>query len=280
VIDNNSTDGSKMKIESMFDSKLVSVVQNVKNLGSTARNIGILNKSADYNFVFDDDISPTNPNIIFETVILLENNKYFGALCFRCINYYSNQTEYSNFSEIASRKTIDNLYECMSVTGNGMCFRTTAMNGFTGYEDWMFWGGEEFPFAMKMLFNKIPIAYSEQIGIFHRRADRIITSEKSIEIEVRNNLWTAFKFFPLPIAIYFSLHHFFRRFLLNLVRGNKENVIASCIGIKKGLLGLNKIFSNRNTLTVSALARHNRWFINLFFRVRNTKKNFLEFGHP
>lgn len=42
----------------------------------------------------------------------------------------------------------------------------------------------------------------------------------------------------------------------------------------KGLLGLNKIFSNRNTLTVSALARHNRWFINLFFRVRNTKRIF------
>lgn len=73
-------------------------------------------------------------------------------------------------------------------------------------------GGEEFPFAMKMLFNKIPIAYSEQIGIFHRRADRIITSEKSIEIEVRNNLWTAFKFFHYQLQFIFHFITFLEDF--------------------------------------------------------------------
>lgn len=280
VIDNCSTDDSANKVEKEFiNYPNVSVIRQEKNYIALSRNVAINNTSANYNFIFDDDISPNNPDLIFDTVQLLEKNKQFAALCFECVNYYSGAVEFADFMQY-SAKRVNDIGDCIAVVGCGMCFRTEAMTGFGGYENWMNWGGEEFGLALKMMHYKLKIAYTPKLRILHRRAERVIKSDKSMEFDLRTNIKSVSMFFPIPIAFCFILFFTSRRLLKIIFNKDKALFYSWKKGIKSAVADLPEIIRNRKPITMAYLAYYNRWFLNLFNIPRHTISNINKYGHP
>ena len=127
-----------------------------------------------------------------------------------------------------------------------------------------------FPFALAMvlLHHDIPVALDRRFTLIHRHAARAVTPARAIEADTRNNIWIAFKYFPLPLAIGVALLHTTRRFAMAVVKRKPGGRQAVVRGARAGLTGLGDVLAYRTPIPVSMLARHNRWFFQMFYTIR------------
>lgn len=258
VIDNASTDGTAEVVSARFGDR-VELLLLPENIGAVARNRVIMTRSEPYIFVFDEDCAPEDPSTIRRVVELMEANRYYGAFCFRSINLYSGLTEYGDFGEI-SRRRVPGGHEGVFVVGNGMCFRRDAIQRTSGYDERIFWGAEEFELAMELLREQVPILYDSELALIHRRAPRVLAPTDALAIDTRNNIWISFKYFPLPIAILFSVGQVLRRAATAVIKRKSGGLEAVMLGARDGLRELSTMMARRKPIPVSLFARHNRWF--------------------
>jgi GT2 family glycosyltransferase len=267
VIDNASSDGTAGMIAERYNGR-VEVMELPENIGAVARNRVMLGRSEPYIFSFDEDCAPEHPGTIRKVVEFLEANRYFGAVCFRSVNLYSGIVEFGDMGVSSRRRLRGGGHEGMYVVGAGMCFRRDAIQRTKGYDESMFWGGEEFALAMELLHHDIPVALDPRFTLIHRHAARAVTPARAIEADTRNNIWIAFKYFPLPLAAVVAFIHTGRRFAMAVLKrkaGGRQAVIR---GMRAGLAGLDDVLAYRTPIPISMLARHNRWFFQMFYAIR------------
>lgn len=267
VIDNASSDGTAAMIAERYGDG-VEVMALPENIGAVARNRVMLGRSEPYIFSFDEDCAPEHPGTIREVVEFLEANRYFGALCFRSVNLYSNAVEFGDMGMSSRRRLRSGGHEGMYVVGAGMCFRRDAIRRTGGYDESMFWGGEEFALAMELLHHDIPVALDRRFTLIHRHAARAVTPARAIEADTRNNIWIAFKYFPLPLAIIVAVLHTARRFAMAVLKRKPGGRQAVVRGMRAGLAGIGDVMAYRTPIPISMLARHNRWFFQMFYTIR------------
>jgi GT2 family glycosyltransferase len=267
VIDNASSDGTVDAVRARYGD-LVEVLALPENLGAVARNRVMMERSEPYIFTFDEDCAPEHPDMIRRAVEFLEANPYFGALCFRSINLYSQSTEFGNMGVFSRRRLQSGGYEGMFVIGAGMCFRRAAIQRTRGYDERMFWGAEEYALGLELLYNDVPVALMPEFTLIHRHAPRAMAPARALEVDTRNNIWSAFKFFPLPLAVVVAAIHTGRRLVSALVKqkpGGREAVLR---GARAGIAGIRDILPYRTPIPISRIARHNRWFFQMFYALR------------
>jgi GT2 family glycosyltransferase len=274
VIDNGSSDGTRDRVLEAFQGE-VEVLRLPVNIGAVARNRVMMTRQEPYNFVFDEDSAPERPDTIRRIVEFMEANPYFGALCFRSINFYSGTTEYGEFAELSSRRLPDGSCEGMYVIGNGMCFRRTAIQRTDGYDERLFWGAEEFELALELLYHDVPVAFHPDFALIHRHAQRAFTPAGATQLFLRNNIWIAFKFFPFPIAVGVASLLTLRPLLTGIVKKKPGVPMAVLQGAWEGLRTLDQIFPTRKSIPVGKLARHSRWFFHMFYTVNSRKSTMI-----
>lgn len=263
VIDNASTDGTAERVRERHGD-LVEILPLPENIGAVARNRVMMTRPEPYIFVFDEDCAPEDPSTLRRAVETLEANPYFGALCFRSINLFSGQTEYGDFGEL-SRRRVPGGHEGIFVVGNGMCFRREAIQRTSGYDERIFWGAEEFELAMELLREGVPILYDHDVALVHRRAPRVLPPADALAIDTRNNIWISFKFFPIPIALAFSIAQIARRWAAAILRRKPGGAQAIWLGLREGVAELPTMIARRKPIPVSAFARYNRWFFQIAY---------------
>jgi GT2 family glycosyltransferase len=261
VIDNASSDGTDRIVAERFGDR-VEMLPLPENIGAVARNRVMMTRPEEYIFVFDEDCAPEDPATIRRVVELMEANPYFGAFCFRSINLYSGLTEYGDFGEI-SRRRIPGGHEGVFVVGNGMCFRRDAIQRTSGYDERIFWGAEEFELAMELLREGVPILYENDLALIHRRAPRVLPPADALAIDTRNNIWISFKYFPIPLAVLFSVGQIVRRAAAAIVKRKPGGLQAIYLGAREGVRELSTMIARRKPIPVSLFARHNRWFFQI-----------------
>jgi len=267
VIDNASVDGTAAKIREKYGDR-VEVLELAENIGAVARNRVMLQRPEPYIFCFDEDCTPAHARTIRDVVGFMEANPYFGALCFRSINLYTGRTEFGDMGSFSRRRLPGGGYEGMFILGAGMCFRGSAIRRTGGYDERLFWGGEEFALGMELLYRDVPVALDPRFALIHRHAVRAVPPAKALEVDTRNNIWCAFRFFPLPLALVVALVHTIRRFMMAVVKrkpGGREAVVR---GAREALKGLRDILPHRTPIAVGRIARHNRWFFQMFYALR------------
>jgi GT2 family glycosyltransferase len=270
VIDNASADGTVETVRAAYGDG-VEVLALAENVGAVARNRVMMDRAETYIFTFDEDCAPEHPWMIRRAVEFMEANPYFGALCFRSINLYSQSTEFGDMGIFSRRRLRSGGYEGMFVIGAGMCFRRDAIQRTRGYDESMFWGGEEYALGLELLYNDIAVALMPELTLIHRHAPRAIPPARALEVDTRNNIWSAFKFFPLPLAALVATLHTGRRLLTALIKqkpGGREAVLR---GAREGLAGIRGILPYSTPIPVSLIARHNRWFFQMFYALRPRK---------
>lgn len=263
VIDNASSDGTAGAIREKYGGR-VEVLALPENLGAVARNRVMLGRAEPYIFCFDEDCTPAHARTLRDVVGFMEANPYFGALCFRSINLYTGRTEFGDMGTFSRRRLKGGGYEGMFVVGAGMCFRRDAIQRTGGYDERLFWGGEEYALALELLYHDVPIALDPRFALIHRHAPRAATPARVLEVDTRNNIWCAFKFFPLPLAVAAAFIHTARRLAAAVLKrkpGGREAVLR---GAREGVRGLRDILPYRTPIPMSRIARHNRWFFQMF----------------
>lgn len=265
VLDNDSADGTVETVRRRHGGR-VEVVPLAENRGAITRNRAILDRDEPYIAIFDEDCAPEHADTLRRAVLFLERHPDLGGLAFYSINGVTGHAECGDWERIARRRLKDGGFEGVYVTGNGMLFRRDAVQRTSGYDERIFWGSEEFCFALELLYHDVAVAFDPTITLLHRRAPRAIASTGVLEAEARNNIWAPFLHFPLPIAMLTAAAHTGRRLLHAFIRSRPDGAAAVTRGIRQALRGLPDIIATRKRIPVSRLAAHNRWFLDMLVR--------------
>lgn len=265
VLDNDSADGTVESVRSRYADR-VEVLPLTENRGAITRNRAILDRDEQFIAIFDEDCAPAHMDTLGRAVGLLVRNPDLGGLAFYSVNAVTGRPECPSWKRISRRRLQGGGFEGVFVTGNGMLFRRDAIRRTGGYDERIFWGSEEFCFALELLYHDVAIAFDPTITLVHRRAPRAIPSAGVLEAEARNNIWAPFLHFPFPLAIMTAIAHTGRRLLHALIYSRPHGVSAVIRGIRQALRGLPDILSTRKPIPVRKLAGHNRWFFDMLIR--------------
>ena len=268
LLDNASTDDSVERVRQEFGDR-VEVWRMKRNLGPVARNRVMLSAEEDYIFMFDEDCRPEHAGTIRQGVEFMERSPEFGALCFACWNPGLGIREFGHPGTHYRRLLPDGTYEGMYVIGAGMCFRREAIKGIEGYDERLFWGGEELDLGLELLRNDIRIAFRPDILLIHHQAAQAHTSKRGAELDMRNNIWIGVRRFPLllsPRVIFLSVA---RRIGISLLKRDTVRLSGYLRGIRSALRKLPQFIATRRPVRLGQLLAHRRWFMQMFHASRS-----------
>lgn len=268
LLDNASTDGSPEIVRKRCGSG-VEVLRLKQNIGPVARNRVMLTRTEPYVFVFDEDCRPERPDTLRRIVEFMEANPYFGALCLASYNPHLGIREYGHPGNFYRRALENGGYEGMYVIGNGMCFRSSAIQRTEGYDERLMWGGEEHDLALELLYHDIPIAFHPDFVLIHHHAPRAHSSKRSWELDMRNNIWTSFRRFPLVLVLPVALTHIARRLLTSALKGDTIKLSGFLRGIRSGIARLPEFIATRKPVPLRKFIPHARWFVQMFYAPRS-----------
>lgn len=268
LLDNASTDGSPEIMRERFGER-VEILRLKQNIGPVARNRVMLGRAEPYVFVFDEDCRPERPETLRRIVEFMEANPYFGALCLASYNPHLGIREYGHPGNFYRRKLENGAYEGMYVIGNGMCFRSSAIRRTEGYDERLMWGGEEHDLALELLYHDIPVAFHPDFVLIHYHAPRAHSSRRSWELDMRNNIWTSFRRFPLPLVLPVVFTHIARRLLASAVKRDSIKLSGFLRGIRSGAARLPEFIATRKPVPVRKFIPHARWFFQMFYAPRS-----------
>jgi GT2 family glycosyltransferase len=149
-----------------------------------------------------------------------------------------------------------------------MCFRRDAIQRTDGYDEPMFWGAEEHGLALELLYHEVPMAFVPEYALHHRHAPRLFVPARVLEAETRNNIWIAFKSFPLGLAIPVAAILTIRPLLMSIIRRREGGAAGVIRGLRAGIAGIPAVLRRRKPVPTSRLAEHNRWFFSMFHASR------------
>ncbi len=264
VIDNASIDDTPRRIRERFGEE-VEVIALTENRGAVARNMVMLGRTESYIFCFDDDAAPEFPSTIRRSVEYLEAHPRYGGLCFISRNIDSRRPEFGDMGMVSRRRLPEGRYEGMYVVGPGMCFRREAIQRTEGYDEHLFWGAEEHGLALEMLYHDIPLVLDPGCSVLHRRGVRALAPAHALEIDTRNNIWIAFRYFPLPLALLVAFLQTGRRLASAAIKEGDGRVGAVLSGTRLALRDIGDVIRRRHPIPVARIARHNRWFFHMFY---------------
>ncbi len=260
VIDNASSDGTPQIIREQYGDR-VQVIELPTNQGPVARNRLMLTSTAPFIFMFDDDSAPEHPGTLRGVVEFLTANPQFGALCFYCYNAFSGLLEFGDPAQVARHRLENGGFEAALVVGPGMCFRREAIQQTTGYDERLFWGGEEHGLALLLMYHTIATVLHPDYSVIHRRAPRVFTQQQVYRLVARNDMWNSFRHFPLPVALLVYELHIARWMVMSLLKGGIKNTAEVFRGMADGLKGIGPVLANRKVIPVRRLLQHWRWLL-------------------
>jgi GT2 family glycosyltransferase len=156
----------------------------------------------------------------------------------------------------------------MYVVGNGMVFRSSCMKSTDGYDERLFWGGEEFDLALELMRCNIPIAFREDLQIVHLHATQAHSSIRAHELDMRNNMWIAVGRFPLSLVLPYGSLLILRRVMMAALKRDAVRIRGYLRGLRSGMVGLVSAFRSRRPVLYRQLLRHRRWAVGLLFAPR------------
>jgi len=265
LVDNDSSDGTVEIVRSRYGTD-VDVIGLTENRGALARNSAMLERDEPYIIIFDEDCAPDDSSTLRRAVQFMERHRDIGALAFQSLDATSGRPEYPAWDRVASRRFMDGGRLGVFVVGNGMLFRRDEVRRTIGYDQRIFWGSEEFCFALELLYHDVRTAYDPGIALRHRRAPRAMPSAHVLEAEARNNILAPFLHLPIPLAVLMASMHTAHRLAVHVVRGQRERLAAVRRGIGQALRLLPDVLSTRKVIPVGRLAQHNRWFVDALLR--------------
>lgn len=202
VVDQGSEPASLARLEqgiaSLPDVVLLKLGRNSGVAGG--RNIASALGSSPCIVALDSDAVFAGRQVLAKVVRQLETHPELCALGFRISNYFTGQNDETSWDYSAERRP-DQTFASTRFIGAGHAIRRQVFEGVGGYDDRLFFCGEEVDLCYRMLNTGQRIQYFADAQILHKVSPehRVYWGKGRFFYTVRNNLYSMYKFnAPLP----------------------------------------------------------------------------------
>lgn len=253
VVDNASEDGSPEAIlERWPDTKMFRQSQNLGAPGG--RNAGIVEASGRVLFFLDSDaIAP--PEALEKIVARLEGDPGLGIVGCQIIDYRTGDLDaacwvYPQEPAVWREKE----FESYTFLVGGAAIRAEVFERCGLFWSDLFFARDEEDIALRAINKGYRIIHFPEVKVLHKTSPLARTkTQRKIELDLRNSLWLAWRYFPWPAAIGLSLAR-------TLVYGYKGVMAGSPLagprGLVGALLGCKRPLTAREPLSPAALRRY------------------------
>lgn len=167
------------------------------------RNIASALGNARYIVALDSDAIFAERDMLARAVQQLDEHPHLCAIGFRIENFFTGKNDDTSWDYPAGREP-DQTFLTTRFIGAGHAIRRSVFEEVGGYDERLFFCGEELDLCYRMLNTGKRIAYVPEIAIRHKVSPehRVFWGKGRFFYTVRNNLYTAYKFgTPLPRLI-------------------------------------------------------------------------------
>lgn len=247
IIDNCSTDNTGDMIRNDFPE--ITYIPLQKNIGASARNIGLKHSAADIIITLDDDVIGLNDNSIDYVAQLFENNPSLGAVNFQIRDYFTseicNWVHHKKEEDYAEKE-----FSTYEITEGAVAFRKSALEKAGYYADEFFLSHEGPDLAYRILDRGYEIAYSGKVSVRHRHEMRGRKSWYNYYYDTRNLFLLAARNFPLNHA----LKYVARGMSVMMIYSVRDGFFLYWLkGIKDGISGIKGAMRDRKVLNVQTM---------------------------
>ncbi|MBK8015277.1 MAG: glycosyltransferase [Betaproteobacteria bacterium] len=199
VVDNHSTDGTADLLSRDFPEFVH--VRTERNLGVSARNLGIARATGATIITLDDDLLGLSP----ESLALVESefaaHPELGALNFRVIDYYTRRV--CNWVHHRNSTDSDQRFLSYEITEGAVAFRREAFVRSGGYYPRYFIGHEGPDLAFRMMNSGFTVEYDGRVSVLHKHEESTRTTWRFYYFDTRNHIWLVVRNMPLGYGIWF-----------------------------------------------------------------------------
>ncbi len=201
VVDQGSDPSNLARLESY----LADVPEaRLKKLGANAgvaggRNIASAMGHAPYIIALDSDAVFADPHALARAVAYLDAHPALCAIGFRIDNYFTGDTDWTSWDYPGAHSPHQG-FATTRFIGAGHAIRRKTFESVGGYDERLFFCGEELDLCYRMLNTGERIEYVPTVAIRHKVSPehRVYWGKGRFFFTVRNNLYTAYKFGASP----------------------------------------------------------------------------------
>jgi GT2 family glycosyltransferase len=168
------------------------------NVGVAAgRNIAARLGSAPVIVALDNDAIFSDEHMLARAVLRLQNAPELGAVGFRILNFFTGGDDFTSWDyPTAMRAHTQDEFWVTRFVGAGHAIRRRAFDAACGYDDRLFFGGEERDLCYRIINVGYRIRYVPTISVRHKIAaeGRVRWDAGRYYYAVRNTLYIEFKF--------------------------------------------------------------------------------------
>lgn len=197
VVDQGSDEYTLARIKAFLDH--VSCAE-LKELGvnvgvAGGRNIAAAMGKAAYIVALDNDAVFADPYTLARAVAHMDRHPNLCAIGFRITNYFTGENDQTSWDYPAGCKP-DQGFATTRFIGAGHAIRREVFEAVGGYDDRLFFCGEELDLCYRMLNTGARIEYVPEVEVFHKVSPqhRISWVRGRFFFTVRNNLYMSYKF--------------------------------------------------------------------------------------
>jgi GT2 family glycosyltransferase len=143
----------------------------------------------------DSDAVFARPDVLAKIVSHFDQDEGLGALAFRITNYFTRKNDATSW-DYSSLATPDTVFQCSRFIGAGHAIRRCAFEKVGGYDEGLFFCGEELDLSYRLMNCGYRIEYRPDAEILHKVSPdhRVYWGRGRYYYTVRNNLYSAYKF--------------------------------------------------------------------------------------
>jgi GT2 family glycosyltransferase len=234
VIDNASTDGTA---DAVAQFPHVRLYPQSRNLGSCAKNVAIPHAKGEFIVFLDDDSYP-EPGSIERMIGHFNENARLGAVNFT-VTLTDGSQECSAFPNV--------------FIGCGVGLRHAAIDEVGGLPEDFFMQAEEYDLSLRLLNAGWEVATFDDLHITHLKSPIARSSDRTMRLDVRNNLMLIARYFPDQLAMPFCTEWLGRYWMIACAKGQRR---AFLCGMIQG--AFRSLFRERTPVTDAAFEQFAR----------------------
>ena len=173
------------------------------NVGVAAgRNLATAMGRSPYVVALDSDAIFANDRTLSHVVAEFGKRPDLGAIAFRITNFFTRKND-STCWDYPAHCTPSERFSCSRFVGAGHALRRTAFERIGGYDNALFFCGEELDLCYRLLNSEYAIEYLPEAEVLHKVSPerRVFWGRGRYFFTVRNNLYTSYKFGVPPTRL-------------------------------------------------------------------------------
>jgi len=271
VVDNNSSDGTPIKLRDTFPH--VRLIALSENTGCGGRNVGIKNANGNIVVTIDDDVFFKNNTEIEKLVNLFENNKDVHVVNFKVLDYYTSKMASFNWYHPRSMEQFcDATFETDYISEGAVAFKKEIFHASGYYHEDFFLGHEGIDLSYRIIDCGYKIIYAPEIEVLHKHSLIQRTEWRGSYYDTRNYIWLFIRHYPIKMLITNTVYRLVTTFIFSLSR---KQLYWYFKAVKDAILGIQKQLNQRKPIkksTIKRLAEINRCKPSILSKIKNFNK--------